>query len=360
MEGDIERSSKEQEISLLIDSLNIKRENEEQQLEGGNLIEINRHNCVEDMLKVYSSEDVKKSRLSLIFKDEGGYGDGVLREVYSTFWDSFASSYCEGSSNFAFSVSAAITPDNYVGMGRMLTHQFIQTGTFPLQISEASIQQAVFGIVSDECLIDSFLMILQEKEREVIKKSMTGAKPFPTDEVIDILSEYNITTYPRASNIRQVLLQISLTELISKPFMCITKLREGMGKFWENITTDEIHALYSTCTPTTMNVVNCLEFTTPEDPKEAKVARWLVRYIKNKEHKICCRFLRFCTGSDLVLPDRKIRVQMENMSETSIRPKAQTCFRILTISKNYRTFAHLAQNLDWYMNNPQVWDLKDF
>jgi hypothetical protein len=358
MEGDTEKSSEEQETLKLIDNLNIKRQYAEQQLEEHHMIEVSRHNCVEDMFEMYKEENITKYRLSLIFKEEGAFGSGVLREAYSSFWDSFVSSYCEGSSNFAFSVSAAITQDNYVAMGRILTHQYIQTGTLPLQISEAAIQQAVIGKVSDECLIHSFLMLLQEKERDVLRKAMVGVDPFPTDEVLDILSEYNATTFPRANNIRNIILQLSVTELVSKPFMCITKLREGMGKFWENVSSEEIHAVYSVCTPTPANVVNSLQFN-PEDAKESKVARWVVRYIKNKDQKILSRFLRFCTGSDLVLPDRGIKVQMENMSEASMRPKAQTCFRILTVAKNYRTFAHLSTNLDWYMNNPQVWDLKD-
>jgi hypothetical protein len=97
--------------------------------------------------------------------------------------------------------------------------------------------------------------------------------------------------------------------------------------------------LYSVCTPTPANVVNSLQFD-PDDAKESKDARWVVRYIKNKDQKILSRFLCFCTGSDLVLPDTGIRVKMENMSEASMRPKAQTCFKILTVAKNYRTFAH--------------------
>lgn len=82
--------------------------------------------------------------------------DGVRREVYSVFWDSFVSSYCEGCCRFTFSVSAALSQGDFVAIGRLLTHQFIQTGTFPLQISEAIIQQAVVSKVTEECLIQSF------------------------------------------------------------------------------------------------------------------------------------------------------------------------------------------------------------
>ena len=83
---------------------------------------------------------------------------------------------------------------------------------------------------------------------------MLGKKPFPTEDVIEILSDYGVTTVPSASNIEKILLQVSQTELISKPFLYITKLREGMGPFWDNVTDKEIHALYSVCAPTPLNV----------------------------------------------------------------------------------------------------------
>ncbi|CAH3046107.1 unnamed protein product, partial [Porites lobata] len=94
----------------------------------------------------------------------------MVREVivYSVFWDRSVSSYCEGSSHFTFPVTAAKSQDDFVAIGRILTHQFIETGTLPLQILKAIIQQAVTGRVSEECLVQSLLMLLYEKEREIL------------------------------------------------------------------------------------------------------------------------------------------------------------------------------------------------
>ena len=69
-----------------------------------------------------------------------------------------------------------------------------------------------------------------------------------------------------------------------------------------------------------------------------KVSRWLIRYLKSKDDKLLCRFLRFCTGSDVVLPDRRIKVQMVYMSSSVMWPKAQTCFNILTFPGLWRTW----------------------
>ena len=58
----------------------------------------------------------------------------------------------------------------------------------------------------------------------------------------------------------------------------------------------------------------------------------------------------------MVLPYTKIKVQVVNMSSTSMRPKAQMYFNILTLPKNYRTIACLTENIDFYMCNPHLWD----
>ena len=342
LEEDPEISSGKQAAIQTLDDLRIKREMVKGQFNNQQLMfkEINRHNCFKELLTLYQEETIVNHELMLSMKDEEAAGDGVRREVYSVFWDSFISSYCEGCSHFTFSVSAALSQDDFVAIGRLLTHQFIQTGTIPLQISEAIVQQAVVGKVSEDCLIQSFLKLLHEKEREILQQAMLGKKPFPMEDVAEILSDYGVTFVPSASNIEKILLQVSQTELISKPFLYISKLREGMGPFWDDVTDTEIHALYSVCAPTPSHVLQSLELNV-QDQQESRVSRWLTRYIKSKDNKLLGRFLRFSTGSDVLLPHNQIKVQFVNMSNTAMRPKAQTCFNILTLPKNYRTLAHL-------------------
>ena len=172
-------------------------------------------------MTLYQEETSVNYELMLSMKDEEAADNGVRREVYSVFLDSSISSSCEGCSHFTFSVSAALSQDDFVAIGCLLTHQFIQTGTIPLQISEAIVQQAVVGKVSEDYLIQSFLKLLHEKEREILQQAMLGKKPFPMEDVVEILSDYGVTFVPSASNIEKILLQVSQTELISKPFLYI-------------------------------------------------------------------------------------------------------------------------------------------
>ena len=56
--------------------------------------------------------------------------------------------------------------------------------------------------------------------------------------------------------------------------MYITKLREGMESFWDDVTADEIHAVYTICTPTHSDVLRNLAVTVA-DQQEDRVSRWL-------------------------------------------------------------------------------------
>lgn len=160
---------------------------------------------------------------------------------------------------------------------------------------------------------------------------------------------------PSDSNIGNILLQVAETELISKPFLYITNLRKGMGPFWDDVTEKEIHALYSVCAPTTLNVLQSLDISVA-DQQESRVSGWLTRCIKSKDQKLLGRLIRFCTGSNIVLPYKPIKVNFASMSNTAVCPKATTCSNLLTLPKRYRPMVPLSDNLDFYLNNPHLWE----
>ena len=324
----------------------------------GRIVIIDRHDVVNELLALYKDDSILCSKLSVSFLSETALGDGVLREVFSSFWDSCLARFCEGNKQFVFVPRPSLTDEDYVAVGRIISHQFLLTGTFPVQVAEAQIIQALFGQVSEQCVVSSFLQLLPERERQILSKGREKDGPFPSDDIVDILSEYNVTTFPTASNLSQIMKQVSTSELIQKPFYLLGKIREGMGNFWNDVTKEEIEGIYSQTTPTSTNVTESLAYVM-SDKKEDQVAAWLVRYLKAADTKMLCRFLRFCTGCDLVLPNRKITVRFENMSEAAMRPKAMTCFCSLVLPKGYNSFAHFSANLDYYLTNTAFWGLMD-
>lgn len=198
--------------------------------------------------------------------------------------------------------------EDYVTVGRILTHSYIQCGSFPMQLARASLHQAVFDSVSDDCLLDSFIKLLPVKERDTLRNGLNGVGPFPLEEIMDILDDFKETTLPTPANFRSLLIKVATAEFITKPYLPLLKLREGMGEFWDDIRKEELDALYEMCCPTPERVASYLK-ALPKDPQEQKVHRWLTRYMRNLDNKVAVHFVRFCTASDVLLPDRSIMVR---------------------------------------------------
>ena len=344
--------------SNTIQSLEDKRMKHIYGLLPGRIVLIDRHDVVKELLALYKDDGILCNKLSMSFADESALGDGILREVFSTFWDSFLARFCEGNKQFVFVPRFSLTDEDYVAVGRIITHQFVLTGTFPVQVAEAQIIQTMFGQVSEDCLVSSFLQLLPDRERQILCKAQEKDGPFPSDEIVDILSEYNVTSIPTASSLPQIIKQVSRSEMIHKPFFLLKKIRQGMGNFWTDITKGEMEDIYRQTTPNAGNVTGSLDCVI-SDKKEEQVVGWLVRYLKAADSKMLCHFLRFCTASDMVIPNKRIAVRFENMSEAAMRPKAMTCFGSLLLPKGYNSFAHFSANLDFYLTNTTCWDLMD-
>ena len=176
-------------------------------------------------------------------------------------------------------------------------------GTFPVQVAEVQTIQVMFDQVSEDCLVSSFLQLLPERERQILCKAQEKDSLFPTDAIVDILSEYLVTSIPTANSLPQIIKQVSRSEMIHKPFFLLEKIREGMGNFWIDITKGEMEEIYRQ----TLQMLQSLDCVI-SDKKEKKVAGWLVRYLKVADSKMLCCFLRFCTASDMVLPNKRIAV----------------------------------------------------
>lgn len=333
-------------------------EQEKEKLKGSRIVRTTRNTVYQDLLLEYENEELTTRHIVPMFYDETGCGDGVLREMYSIFWETFFKENCDGSSQFSIRLLPQMT-DKYKIIGRIITHQFIQCSSFPVQLARASIDQALFGNVSEECLIDTFLKMLPLKESEMLSRTLEGREnPFPTDDVVDILDEYNIRTFPSQSNVKELIKSVASLELVSRPYLALANIKEGMGPFWAEVSKEMIDALYSLCEPTHSRVVTSLSFQ-PSTPQENRVFRWLRKYLMESDIRTVTKFLQFCTGSAIIEPARPIALELEVMPQVAMRPTAKTCFRILSLPCNYLSYLQLKENLDLFLVKG-AWDLRDY
>ena len=156
------------------------------------------------------------------------------------------------------------------------------------------------GSERKECVLQSFLSTLTVQEQKTLDNAMNGVC-FHVEDIIDILANFNVKAYPTPANISAIVHSVSEMEIVNKPIAVLTKIRDGVSKVWEDVTVDEIDALYSMCEPALENISKSMFF--PErDARDQQITRWLVRYVKSLDKETSSKFLRFCTSSDVIVP----------------------------------------------------------
>ena len=88
---------------------------------------------------------------------------------------------------------------------------------------------------------------------------------------------------------------------------------------------------------------------------EKDVARFLTKYVKEMKQEQVQRFLRYCTGADILL-DQYISVYFVEMSEFERRPVGHTCTCTLQMPNNYANFPDLRAEFNAILNS-SIWSM---
>ena len=280
-------------------------------------------------------------------------------DVFSSFWDEFYSKFCEGSGKCVPCLTVQFSDDDFKAIGRIITHMFISFQIFPVRLSEALFQYCLFGAVSDECLVSSFLNLLSTHDRDVLQRCIENPPlNFKRDEVLDILNDFNIVSLPTKDNLRALIINAARLTIINKPLFFTKNIKIGLGQFWDEVTPGEIRSVYELSVPNTEKLLNALSFNAANET-ESKIARWLERYIRNSSEDMLRRLVRFCTSLPMLLPNRSIAVAFVDQSPNHLHPGGAACFKTLKLPRQYMSFSQLKENLDFYLANSHLWNMSE-
>ena len=115
-------------------------------LKGNVSILVNKENIVQDLLSIYKDPSILEKNVSAFIEGTDATGDGVIREVYSLFWDTFLSQ-SDGDIEHTIPIVPSLDQEDYVSIGRIITHQFVLCGIFPIRVSQASMQHAILAML---------------------------------------------------------------------------------------------------------------------------------------------------------------------------------------------------------------------
>ena len=197
---------------------------------------------------------------------------------------------------------------------------------------------------------------MSETEREVIEKCRGGEFDDNSEQLMDVLSTFDCKKSVSKENASQILTEIAHKEIIQRP--------QYVAECWKDIlnylkpsfpSVAALDELYDRLVPSVGKVIQRIK-SQPNSDGERESLKHLKRYIRGLDPMKLGRFLRFVSGSELLLfPE--LQITFSQLEGNLRRPVAHTCTFVLELPSTYQSFPELREEFNnilslnsWEMN----------
>ena len=347
-------------LTKCIGTIEAKRDTEKFKLKNdtGSCFYVDRHNIVHDILQMYQDKAVTDRYVTIKFRDENALGDGVSRDVYTQFYKDVFRLY---SSGIHENVPVSFSKRDSEVFGRIITHAFIQYNIFPIEIARAFFEQLLTNEVRQSTLLESFKSFIRKSERHSLEKllSKKALSEEETNNLWEMFTDCNITQIPTVTNIEKISLMAAKYGFIQRPFFVLSKIRKGMGSFWNGFTATDIDVLWNSHRPTVSNCLNYFTFDEPLLPAKEKVASFIKRFIAGTSEEILSLLLQFATGAANIERGSGVQVRFVNQYGCNLVITSEACFKILTLPRLFEIFKQFKTVIEGTLLNPLMWEMND-
>ena len=281
---------------------------------------------------------------------------GVIRDALTEFWDTFYLQYTVGNSFKIPCVRHDMSESHWKAVAMVILMGYKQEGIFPIKLAPPFMKYALFGEITDP--VDPFLKYVAEMDRGVIEAALQDWESVDQDDLLDVLDRYETKTMAKKENIDLIVRELSKQELVQKPSF--------VGQQWQNVLNQlhmDAHTLsriYSDLQPTAKKVLKVLTFPENMNADENTLSNHLKRLIREFDPEVLALFLRFCTGSDMMVKKSITVSFVKSDSSCMVRsPTSHTCGAILELPVSYgkdpylslrSEFCTLLRNRYWRMD----------
>ncbi|KAJ8050224.1 hypothetical protein HOLleu_03340 [Holothuria leucospilota] len=301
---------------------------------------IRRSNVVEDFIQICLDPNIMSKALDvrMIHMNgdvEVGEGDGVFRDPLTEFWWAF-SRYTNGNVYKIPIIRHDFGKEKWEAIARILLKGFKDTGYFPIMMAPAFMEECIFGIQSGD-ILESFMHYVSDFERDVLQKALPDF-PEDTDELLNIMDGYECQQIPKPENLVRLLQEIAHKELIQKPMFIVDCWRPVITPIiCHDLDQKRVWSLYTDLAPTVKKVTGLIKTHTELSGTEKVMLGYVKKYIRSLSVQDLQLFLRFCTGSDiLICPSLYITFNQQDGFGRSV---AHTCTTTVETPTTYESFA---------------------
>ena len=216
------------------------------------------------------------------------------------------------------------------------------TGYFPVALAKPFVMNCVGATVTDEVIVKCFLETVPSDEKDLIQMGWNDFSSIETDDLFDFLEAHEVRTIVNQNNFKRVMSELAHKEIIQDPAYISDVWGPVMKGLQSSFQLDE---LFDRIVPSNRKVLNILQFEDGLNQTQANVASFLKKFVRGCNNERLKKFLRFCTGADLLLYDCiQIRF-IGSTSEFRREPVGHTCGCVLDLPDSYTSALELREEL---------------
>ena len=308
---------------------------------------VRRGNMFEDLLRYILNEQTNINTLKVkVIAENGEDSGGVLRDCLTEFWETFYLRYTVGDKAKVPITVHTLGSKEWEAIGQILVLGFKTEGYFPVLLAQCWITKCIYGGDMDEGeLVQAFLTpFLPAVDRDILQCALEKFEEVDFDELVEVLSQYEGRVQPADNNMWKVVNEIAHHQLVQKPSF-VTECWALILQHMIPLLNKPLSEIYDELIPTSKKVLKILKV--PSDNlEEKKVGDAIKRYVKNCSESKLQEFLRYCTGSNLlIVPEITVNVTPQS-TDFERRPIARTCGCVLDLPTNYIDFMILREDFD--------------
>ncbi|CAC5373833.1 unnamed protein product [Mytilus coruscus] len=187
-------------------------------------------------------------------------------------------------------------------------------------------------------LIDAFLCTVSPTDKEVLNRALTDFNSVDTDDLLDILENVDCKSLPNSQNILEIITHLAHKAIFQEPHFVIDSWKCFLSKrLTTKLSKEHFDTICEKLAPTPRKVIYIISYPTDMGVLESTVSKHLQRFIKDLDNNSLSDFLRFVTGSDLLIKNC-ISVRFVDLHGIARRRIAHTCRCVLELPNLYANY----------------------
>lgn len=333
-----------------------------------NPVTVRRNHLVDDVLNIYADQEILRYHLHVkLLGESGSDWGGVSRDVFTTFWNTVIDTHFQGQYVHVPHLSLVNmgNENQFINLGRILTHSTAILGFLPVQLSKCSLMVMIYNTteVDESALLDDFLLYLDGKDSKLLKDALENFTELTNEqisEIQDLFIRFDMGCVLKQESFKDSLLKVARNELCIKPRYLWEKIRQGIpedhfDRFWCRLTVDHIDLLHARLRPTAEKVLRVIAPTIPFGSlsrRRRKVYEFFQEFIGNLNGDDLQNILQLITGQSCV-PKKNITVDFSDLRGVQRRPLFHTCSYMVELPDSYSNYRDFEREMKTVMQCEQ-------